>query len=86
MRDKISHLNCKNKELDENLEELNNQRRKQEKENDEMIDEKVKEKTEYLAKISTLEQNLKQIRIDKMDKSRNILSTTVYYLFLNLEM
>jgi len=73
---KIRLIDCDNKQLDENLEQLNSLRRKHENENDDWAEEKGKKKREYLSKISTLEQNLAQIRNDKMKKSKKTDDTT----------
>ena len=40
-------------------------------ENDEIKEQNAKAKKEHLAKISSLEENLKKIRNDKMEKSKN---------------
>merc|ERR1719295_803645 len=71
LQEKIKLLDCEDKNFDQILEELNNQRREQEKENDEIKEQNAKAKIEHLAKISSLEENLKKIRNDKMEKYKN---------------
>merc|ERR1712200_113595 len=71
LQEKIKLLDCEDKNFDQILEELNNQRREQEKENDEIKEQNAKAKIEHLAKISSWEENLKKIRNDKMEKSKN---------------